>query len=94
VQYVIIYYVKEALKAHLVKEFGGCCVLCGYKKCLAALHFHHINPFEKDFNISSKTNYEDLKEELSKCIILCSNCHIELHNGLVNHDTIAMLAER
>lgn len=55
------------------------CSVCGYNKCASALVFHHLN--DKDFTISNntKTNIENLKREMEKCIILCKNCHTELH---------------
>lgn len=61
---------------------GGKCSVCGYDKCDAALDFHHIDPTKKDFNISHHKGMtlENLKEELDKCILVCRNCHAELHN--------------
>lgn len=73
---------KEA-KRILVKEFGGMCSLCGYSKCLGALHFHHVNPQEKEFSISHKgmtISLDKLRIEAAKCILICANCHAEKHN--------------
>ena len=71
-------------KQMCVNYKGGKCFSCGYNKCLAALEFHHINPNEKEFNIGTKLkrldSFDDIKSELDKCILLCSNCHRELHN--------------
>lgn len=75
---------KAKLKKRAVEEKGGCCLLCGYKRCLAALDFHHINPHMKDFNISSKTSWEEIEQELDKCVLLCKVCHVETHAGLVD----------
>lgn len=62
---------------------GGKCSVCGYDKCDAALDFHHVDPTKKDFNISHHKGMtlENLKEELDKCILVCRNCHAELHNN-------------
>ena len=47
------------------------------------MDFHHINPQEKDFQISGGTkSFESLKSELDKCILVCRNCHSEIHAGL------------
>jgi len=48
------------------------------------LDFHHINPEEKEYNMSRITDLSEakVKEELSKCIVLCSNCHRDLHYKL------------
>lgn len=59
------------------------CSLCGYSKCEAALEFHHLNPSEKEFDIKALTNcsVEKAVNEIQKCILVCANCHRELHNG-------------
>lgn len=69
-------------KKRLVEYLGGCCQICGYKKNFKALDFHHKIPSDKTFTISSKHNgpYEVLLEEVKKCMLLCRNCHAELHN--------------
>lgn len=84
---------REILKEDLVRKFGGCCQVCGYKKCFAALHFHHINPKEKFFNISSKNTYYDVEKELEKCILICSNCHCEVHQSLISPETLQILKD-
>lgn len=85
---------RDCLKQRLVNKYGGCCAVCGYKKCLAALHFHHINPFEKKFNISDKATLDkELIEELKKCILLCANCHISTHQGIISPEYLAELKE-
>jgi hypothetical protein len=63
---------------------GGKCQLCGYNQCPAALEFHHRDPNQKDFSISSPRyhNLEFMKAELEKCILVCSNCHREIHAGI------------
>lgn len=68
-------------KAILVTYKGGKCQKCGYDKCIEALHFHHVNPEEKEFNVCSASySIERLKKEADKCILLCANCHVEEHN--------------
>jgi hypothetical protein len=70
-----------------VQYKGGCCLVCGYKKCVRALHFHHLDPNEKDFGVASKgytRSWEKVKIELDKCVLLCSNCHCEVHENLID----------
>jgi len=66
----------------LKKLLGGECSICGYKKCFAALDFHH-NSGEKEGNLSyiikDSSKQKSLKE-IKKCILLCGNCHRELHS--------------
>ena len=74
---------RKRKKIELVEYKGGCCELCGYDKSISALHFHHRNPEEKDFSISSKSySISKLKKEVDKCILVCSNCHSEIHDKL------------
>ena len=63
---------------------GGKCQKCGYAKSMRALEFHHLDPNSKDFGISKHINRDiiSLRKEVSKCILLCSNCHAEEHDRL------------
>ena len=58
------------------------CNRCGYDDH-RALEFHH-HKADKEFNISEKfyqLSWENLKKEIDKCEVLCSNCHrIEHYN--------------
>jgi len=73
---------RKALQDKAIAYLGGKCQICGYNKCNAALHFHHIDPQGKDFCISSAlTSWKRIQRELDKCILLCANCHYETHDG-------------
>jgi 5-methylcytosine-specific restriction endonuclease McrA len=68
---------------------GGKCMRCGYDKCLKALEFHHLDPSQKDFTISNdRFKLQDAVTESKKCILICSNCHKELHDGMWNEDDL------
>lgn len=68
-----------SLKRKAVVYKGGGCIVCGYDKCDAALEFHHLDPEEKDFSISSSSSWRKIKNELDKCVLLCCRCHREVH---------------
>ena len=77
---------RRNIKQILVQEHGGKCKVCGYNKCVQALEFHHVNPADKSFGISAKGNtiaIDRVRKEADKCILLCSNCHVEVENGIV-----------
>jgi hypothetical protein len=62
---------------------GGKCEMCGYDKNFAALVFHHVG--HKEFTISNQgsTSVNSLKktlDEVSRCKLLCANCHQDLHH--------------
>lgn len=76
------------LKLKAIKYGGGECQKCGYDKCWRALHFHHVDPSQKEFAIfESRAGYpkcrswEKMKKEIDKCILLCANCHTEIHEN-------------
>lgn len=75
----------KKLKNNIILGFGGKCCICGYDKCNEAFDFHHIDPSKKSFNISSFKikNKAQIYEEVKKCVMLCSNCHRELHAGII-----------
>lgn len=74
---------RKRKKIELVEYKGGKCIKCGYDKCVNSLEFHHIDPTKKDFTISGKSwSIERLKKEADKCILVCSNCHKEIHEKL------------
>jgi len=62
------------------------CAICGYRKCVEALVFHHIDNGNKKFDVASVAkngaNIERIKNEIDKCMVLCSNCHAELHTKI------------
>jgi len=73
---------RRNLKVKAIEYKGGKCERCGYSKYVGALEFHHLDPTKKDFSIGhgSIKSWARTKEELDKCIMLCSNCHKEVHH--------------
>jgi transposase/5-methylcytosine-specific restriction endonuclease McrA len=78
---------RKKVKATLVTEAGGCCCICGYDRTMRALHFHHIDPTLKRHEINAKgvaVALEKLRVEAQKCVLLCSNCHAEVEDGIAS----------
>lgn len=77
---------RRKVKEILVAEAGGECLLCGYSKHTAALQFHHVEPSTKSFGLGVRgitRSIAKLREEASKCVLLCANCHAEVEAGAV-----------
>jgi transposase len=76
---------RRKVKAILVDEAGGCCRVCGYRHNMRALHFHHLEPSQKRHEINAKgvaIALDRLRGEVQKCVLLCSNCHAEVEDGM------------
>lgn len=82
---------QRLLKIQLVNLKGGCCERCGYNKYIGALEFHHLDPTKKDFTIAHlklTTLNNKIKQELDKCILVCSNCHREIHGNIITNEEV------
>ncbi len=78
---------RKKVKAILVGEAGGACCICGYDRNMRALHFHHVDPSQKRHEINAKgvaIALDKLRVEAQKCVLLCSNCHAEVEDGMVS----------
>lgn len=77
---------RKELRIHVKQNvFGGKCCLCGYNRSLAALDFHHLDKDKKEALIATLLNegyVSKLETELQKVILVCKNCHCEIHDGL------------
>jgi hypothetical protein len=72
----------EFLKKYInrLKE-NNVCAKCGDARDYV-LEFHHTNKSLKENNISilvKGCSMKKLKEEIIKCILICANCHKEIH---------------
>lgn len=75
---------RKINKLKALAMLGGKCQKCGYSKSSYALDFHHKNPTEKLFTLSSNWQrpWSILSTEVAKCELLCRNCHAEVHEAL------------
>lgn len=77
---------RETSKQRMIDSMGGKCQLCGYSRCNDSLEFHHLNPNQKDLSFggirANIVSWAKIVIELRKCILLCSNCHKEVHRGI------------
>ena len=85
-------YMREAVKRRrkrlreMAREYSGNkCMICGYNRCPGALDFHHRDPKKKEFGLSDRCltrSWEKTKKEIEKCVLICANCHREVHAGI------------
>lgn len=78
---------RQSRKDRAVAYKGGKCESCGYDRSVRALCFHHTDPTLKAFPLTQSRMgnmpWKDITVELDKCVLLCSNCHAEVHDGLL-----------
>ncbi|HMS23997.1 MAG TPA: hypothetical protein PKB09_04290 [Candidatus Saccharibacteria bacterium] len=69
-------------KLFFVNKLGNKCSQCGYSANLSGLAFHHLGGKEFQLDVRSLSNrkIDPIIEEVAKCILLCHNCHAEVHN--------------
>jgi hypothetical protein len=73
------YTLRKANKIRAINKLGGRCKICGEKN-IHMIEFHHESE-NKENNISQilDNRWSSFEKEISKCILLCSNCHAEFH---------------
>ena len=75
---------RRNMKLQAIKLLGEKCKKCGYNRCVDALEFHHEDPNEKEFKLGSGNtmSWKEYKIEALKCVLVCSNCHKEIHSKI------------
>ena len=69
-------------KEEAIEIKGGKCEDCNNSFHQCQYDFHHVDPAEKEFNLANilkRKDFNAVKEELDKCVLLCSNCHRMRH---------------
>ena len=77
---------RKKIKAMAITHKDGKCIFCGYNRYFGALEFHHLDPKGKDFGLGANgltRSWKRTLKELAKCVLVCSNCHKEIHAGLL-----------
>lgn len=83
---------KERVSQNVEEIIGGYrCWMCGYDRCKRNIHFHHIYSETKLFGLTTRElmlGWDRVWAEMQKCVVLCSNCHGEVHACLIEDDEI------
>jgi len=81
---------RVAVKKVIASLFPEC-VVCGYAKS-ELLCNHHLKHEEKWFIVSGahlvRHSFENIVKELKKCVVVCQNCHAEIHGGLLDDSSL------
>ena len=83
-------YNRKAATYEYVQEIKSqlCCADCG-ERHPATLQFHHLNAQDKMFNVADAVrnglSLDRIRKVISKCIVLCANCHAIRHYHMRNN---------
>lgn len=76
---------RKRTKQFLVDGFGGKCNKCRLQYNIEVFGFHHLDKKKKRMSISEMLTcpkkITEIIKEIKKCILLCKNCHTQLHAG-------------
>lgn len=76
---------RKRSKQRIIDSMGGKCQICSYHKSTRALVLHHFDPSKKELSFgairANPRSWDKIVVELRKCVLLCSNCHLELHDN-------------
>lgn len=67
-----------AKKLRAIEHMGGVCQDCKGSFPPPVFDFHHLDPSEKELNLGDimrRKDFSTIEKELSKCVLLCANCH-------------------
>lgn len=73
---------KKRAKQKAVDLHNNKCAKCSQSFPLAVYDFHHLDPTTKLDRVNFTLTWDKILVELSKCIMLCANCHRITHHEL------------
>lgn len=85
---------RRRIKAALVEANMHKCACCGLEDEPIVYDFHHLNPESKLFGIGNGSitrNKQAYADEAKKCVMLCSNCHRKIENGLISQEGLKII---
>ncbi len=85
---------KERVTKKIYHIVGNSCWICDYDRTTKNLCFHHVDPTIKKFCLSNRETmlkWERVWKEMQKCILICHNCHGEVHANIVEESYVQKL---
>jgi hypothetical protein len=80
---------RRRWKRRIIEAMGDKCAACGYDRSEHALQLHHLDPKKKEISFSFLRSQpmaaHKQEQELKKCVLVCSNCHYEIHAGILGN---------
>ena len=81
----------QSNRVYILDKLGNKCINCGFDKWKTSLDVHHLDPLQKDISFSTIRYWlrEKIDKEISKCVLLCRNCHAAFHNGELINESLS-----
>lgn len=89
-------HMRHRRRSWFMAFFNGC-QLCEYSKTIRNLAFHHVDPETKEYQITLDKftrSLSSLLKEVKKCILVCHNCHGEIHEDMVSKRKIRYMQKQ
>ena len=80
---------RQKYRSSVIKLISGGCQICSYNRCFRNIVFHHLR--DKQFQLDERHfqyAFKTILNEIRKCMIVCHNCHGEIHAGLFSTEKL------
>jgi len=80
---------RQKYKTTIIGFISSGCQICSYNRCFRNIVFHHLR--DKQFSLDERHfqyALQTILDEIRKCIIVCHNCHGEIHDGLISSERL------
>jgi len=85
---------QKLVSAKVAAIVGDKCWMCGYDVTKSSLCFHHLEPENKLFGLSTRElmhKWTRVYAEMQKCVFVCLNCHGEIHDGIIEKSRVQQI---
>lgn len=76
---------RQEINQEIIREKkGNTCSRCKGRFSSESLHYHHLDPATKKFELSSAgaRSKECVLAEIDKCVPVCNSCHRAIHKAM------------
>lgn len=80
---------RKRRKNLILALFNKKCQICNYNRCTVNLSFHHLNTKQLGLDEAKwGRTAQSITREITKCVLICHNCHGEVHQHLISTNVL------